>query len=247
MLKYQVFGKRNTLFPLILVHGLFGSGRNFGSLAKRLSDRRQVVTPDLRNHGESFWADEHTYEALAADLASVIKEIGAPCDVMGHSMGGKTAMVLALSEPNLVNRLIVSDIAPVTYTHSQMDQIDAMRAVDLSNITKRSDAQLETDDPAICAFLLQNLDVANRKWRINLDVLAEDMDHILGFPDLNARFEGPTLFLSGGKSDYMQPEYRAECLKLFPNARFAKFKDAGHWLHADEPAKFEATLRQVFA
>jgi len=201
----------------------------------------------LRNHGESFWADEHTYEALAADLASVIKEIGAPCDVMGHSMGGKTAMVLALTEPDLVNRLIVSDIAPVTYTHSQMDQIDAMRAVDLSEVTKRSDAKLETSDPAVQAFLLQNLDVPNRTWRINLDVLAKDMDHILGFPDLDAHFAGPTLFLSGGKSDYMQPEYRAECLKLFPNARFAKFKDAGHWLHADEPAKFEATLRQVFA
>lgn len=246
MLNYSEYGSSDDT-PLLIAHGLYGSGRNWGVIAKRLSDTRRVITVDMRNHGQSFWSDDHSYEALGADLAAVIDAIGGPMDVVGHSMGGKAAMVLALTRPDAVRRLVVGDIAPVSYGHSQMQFIDAMRAVDLSGVTRRSDAndQLAAQgvDPALCSFLTQSLDVKERRWQLNLDALAENMPKILGFPDVTTSFSGPTLFLSGGQSDYVAQAYRPTIRALFPAARFARLPDAGHWLHADNPRGFEGTVR----
>ncbi|WP_439122650.1 alpha/beta fold hydrolase [Marivita sp.] len=245
----------NTLFtdsqgpstPLLIVHGLYGSGRNWSVIAKRLSDRGAVATVDLRNHGDSFWSDDHSYPDMAADLAQVIEAHGGLMDVVGHSMGGKAAMVLALTRPELVNRLIVADIAPVAYTHSQIQFIEAMRAVDLSAIEKRSDASAQlaahVDDPTLQAFFTQSLDVKGKRWKLNLDALAAEMPKILGFPDLEGSFDKPTLFLSGAQSDYVTQEYRPKIKGLFPKARFAKIPGAGHWLHAEKPREFEASVR----
>ncbi|UYV36664.1 alpha/beta fold hydrolase [Rhodobacteraceae bacterium D3-12] len=232
---------------LLIVHGLFGSGRNWGVIAKRLSDERTVVAVDMRNHGASPRFNSQSYEDMASDLAEVIEAQGTPMDVIGHSMGGKAAMVLALTRPDLVNRLIVADIAPVAYAHTQQHNIDAMRRVDLNSITRRSEAtaQLEPhlDDPALAAFFLQSLDVAGKRWRLNLDVLERDMDKILSFPAIDTQYDGPTLFLSGGASDYVTPDTRPRIKALFPEARFMKIPGAGHWLHADKPREFEAALR----
>ncbi|WP_306116122.1 MULTISPECIES: alpha/beta fold hydrolase [unclassified Roseovarius] len=232
---------------LLIAHGLYGSGRNWGVIAKRLSDTRQVVAVDMRNHGQSDWTDTHSYEELAQDLAEVIDHLEGPFDVMGHSMGGKAAMVLALRQPALVNRLIVADIAPVTYTHTQMPFIDAMKSVDLERIEKRSDAteQLEphVDDPQLISFFLQSLDVKNRRWILNLDTLAREMPGIMSFPDMTSRFDGPTLFLSGALSDYVQSDHRPGIKRLFPKAQFAKIPGAEHWLHAQKPREFEAAIR----
>ena len=141
MLNYSEFGTATDYPALLIAHGLFGSGRNWNVIAKRLADQRRVVTVDMRNHGDSPRADTQTYHDMAGDLAEVIERLGAPMDVCGHSMGGKASMMLALKHSDLVRRLIIADIAPVPYNHSQQEFIDAMRSVDLSLLTRRSDAQ----------------------------------------------------------------------------------------------------------
>ena len=233
---------------LLIAHGLYGSARNWGVIAKRLSDRGPVTAVDMRNHGLSPWFETHSYEDMAQDLAEVLMaEMATPADVLGHSMGGKAAMMLALTRPDLVKRLIVADIAPVSYGHSQIQFIDAMRAVDFSEIEKRSDAEAQlaesVGDASLVSFFTQSLDVKTKKWRLNLDTLARDMPKILDFPKVSSRFEGPTLFLSGAKSDYVKREDRDRIKSLFPQAQFAKIPGAGHWLHAEKPREFEAAVR----
>ena len=228
---------------LLIAHGLYGSGRNWGVIAKRLSDTYHVICPDMRNHGSSPWFETHNYFDMATDLAELLD---GPTRVVGHSMGGKAAMVLALQHPELVEKLVVADIAPVGYSHDQSQHIDAMRAVDLSRVEKRSEAG-ENLDPMVRDFLLQSLDVKEKKWKLNLDVLEAEMPNVIGFPQVQGTFEGPTLFLSGAESDYVLPEHRTGIKALFPAARFAKLNGAGHWLHAQKPREFEAALRTFLA
>ena len=246
MLSYTEFGDPAAP-PLMIVHGLYGSGRNWGVIAKRLSDAARVITIDLRNHGHSPRTETHSYPDLAQDIAEVIEALGAPMHIIGHSMGGKAVMTLALTRPEVLSRVVVADIAPVTYTHSQMPYIHAMRAVDLSTVSRRSEAEAQLAEqgvePALCSFFTQSLDVPEKRWRLNLDTLEAEMPKIMSFPDLTGQFDGPTLFLSGAKSDYVLPEHRPLIKNLFPNAHFAKLKDAGHWLHADKPREFEAAVR----
>lgn len=237
-----------TKTPLLIVHGLFGSARNWGVIARRMAADRRVVAPDMRNHGDSPWQASHGYDDLAADLAALIEAQGPPMDVVGHSMGGKAAMMLALSRPDLIRRLVVADIAPVDYGHSQTPLIHAMRALDLLGLTARSqaDARLAdaVPDAGTRAFLLQSLDLkaAPPRWKLNLDVLEAEMARITGWPEVSGRFDGPALFLSGAGSGYVRPEHRDRIKALFPAARFAKIPGAGHWLHADKPREFEGTL-----
>ena len=242
MLNTIVTGAPGGKPPLLIAHGLFGSARNWGAVARRLAEGgRQVTTCDMRNHGQSPWHESHGYEEMAADLAGLLD---APGDVLGHSMGGKAAMALALTRPALVRRLVVADIAPVAYGHSQMHNIEAMRRVDPARVASRAEAAaaLALDDPQVTAFLLQSLDLKDRAWRLNLDVLAREMPRILDFPRFDGRFDGPALFLSGGASDYVRPEHRETIRALFPAARFARIPGAGHWLHAERPAEFVAAV-----
>lgn len=241
--------------PLVIVHGLYGSARNWGVIAKRLADIRDVITVDQRNHGQSPWADSHSYPDMAADLAEVITAIGQPVDLLGHSMGGKAAMQLALtqerfSDQPLIRRLILGDIAPVAYGHDQTQYARAMQAVDLTGLTSRSEAEARLaehlDDAALRAFFLQSLELRGEgapRWRLNLQVLERDMANVVGWPDTQGRFDGPTLFLSGANSHYVRPEHRDHIRALFPHARFAKIPGAGHWLHAEKPREFEETVR----
>jgi pimeloyl-ACP methyl ester carboxylesterase len=229
---------------LLVVHGLFGSARNWGAVARRLADARAVVAVDLRNHGESFHDPRHDYEAMAADLAEVIEAEGAPMDVMGHSMGGKAAMVLALTRGDLARRLAVLDIAPVPYAHTNLHHVEAMRRVDPARVASRREAEaVMAGDPAIAPFLLQSLDLGANRWRLNLDALATHMDEVTGWPGTPGRFERPALFLSGEDSDYVLPEHRDEIAAQFPRARFARLKGAGHWLHVDRPREVEGAVR----
>ena len=244
MLNTLVHGTQTARPPLLIAHGLFGSARNWGVIAKRLSEGRQVTAVDMRNHGASPWFDSQTYPEMAADLAEVLT---GPTDVLGHSMGGKAAMVLALTRPDLVRRLVVADIAPVAYSHTQLDKIDSMRRVDLDRVTTRAEAadMIGLDDPALAAFFLQSFDLAGKRWRLNLDALAANMPGIVGFPEVSGVFNGPVLFLTGARSDYVLPEHRARIRTLFPHARFAKIPDCGHWLHAEKPREFVAAV-EVF-
>ncbi len=247
MLNTVLHGAPTGRPPLLIAHGLFGSARNWGVIARRLSDTRQVIAVDMRNHGASPWHDTHSYHDLAADLAQVIEAHGGVADVVGHSMGGKAAMALALLYPRRVARLVVADIAPVAYGHSQSHLIHAMRRVDLGAIAQRSDAERQlaghVAEPPVRAFLLQSLHLAERRWRLNLDALEAEMEAITGWPDPDAEARHLTLFLSGADSDYVTPASRPAIRRHFPVARFARIPGAGHWLHADKPREFEASVR----
>lgn len=230
--------------PVVLVHGLFGQGRNLGVIARALADSRQVVSLDLRNHGDSPWSDEHDYDALASDVAEVIAAHGGQADVVGHSMGGKAAMWLALTRPAMVRRLVVLDIAPVAYGHSQADMIDAMEGVDFASCTSRGQADQalasEIEDHSVRAFLLQSLDLkaAPPRWRMNLRALRAQMENLTGFPEPGERrFDAEALVLAGGDSDYVGPEGEAAFQRLFPKAEIRRIPGTGHWLHAEKPAE----------
>ena len=251
LLNTVTHGAASARPALLIAHGLFGSARNWGVIAKRMAGDRQVLAVDMRNHGDSPFTDRHRYPDLAGDLARVIEEHGAPMDVLGHSMGGKAAMWLALTRPDLVKRLVVADIAPVGYGHSQQPLIEAMQSLPLQGLASRAEADAalaaRINEPAVRAFLLQSLDLRgeNPRWRLNLPVLSGEMAHIIGWPDPAARtpFEGSTLFLAGAASDYVRPEHRPGIRALFPGAHMAKLSGAGHWLHAEKPREFEQVLR----
>jgi pimeloyl-ACP methyl ester carboxylesterase len=235
---------------LVIAHGLYGSGRNWGVIARRLSDRGNVVAVDMRNHGDSPREASQSYPDMAADLAEVIEHLGPPVDLLGHSMGGKAAMQLALTRPDLIRRLVIADIAPVAYSHDQTRHVDAMAALDLTAITTRAEADAAladagVEDAALRAFFLQSLDFRTTppRWKLNLDVLKQEMPKIVGWPSTEGRFEGPALFLTGAESHYVRPEHRESIKTLFPKARFAKIPGAGHWLHAEKPREFEETVR----
>ena len=233
--------------PLVIAHGLFGSAKNFNSLGRKLAVGRRVVLVDMRNHGESPWDDDVTYAAMASDLASVIEK---HCDnkavVLGHSMGGKAAMALALTRSELLAGVIVADIAPVAYAHTHQPFIQAMRAADLSKVERRSQADpLLADaipDAMMRAFILQNLVIEEKKarWRLNLKALDEGMPDLIGWDAILDRtpFEGPAFFLHGGASEYMTPLLEPRVRQVFPNAEIDQIPGAGHWLHAEKPAEF---------
>lgn len=249
MLNIVRHGSPTTQTPLLIVHGLFGSARNWGAIAARMGADRQVVAVDMRNHAASPWYPTHSYTEMAADLAEVIRAEGGPMDVVGHSMGGKASMVLALTAPELIRRLVVADIAPVVYDHTQRHLVHAMQRLDLTGISTRGQADLRladaVPDDSTRAFLLQSLDLKATppRWRLNLDVLDAEMDKVTGWPVVSGQFDGPVLFLSGALSEYVLPAHREAVRALFPHARFAKLQGAGHWLHAEQPRAFEESLR----
>ena len=237
---------------VIILHGLFGSARNWASVAKALSAHHHVHALDLRNHGESFWADSMGYDEMADDLRRfMLARHLSGAAVIGHSMGGKVAMMLALHDPHLVGRLLVADIAPASYGHTFADYVAAMRAVDLGSVARRSEVDgllgAAIPEPGVRAFLLQNLVNApdGLRWRVNLDALAAGMVEIGDFPAIHPAqsYLGPTLFLAGGKSDYIEPHHHGLIHRLFPRARIATLPGAGHWLHAEQPQAFIAAAR----
>jgi len=246
MLNYDTYGEPTDKPPLLIAHGLFGSARNWGVIARRLADSRQVVAVDMRNHGNSPWFDSHSYPDLAGDLAEVIDGFGGEMDVLGHSMGGKAAMVLALEHGEKLRRVVIADIAPVAYGHTQDHLISAMKSVPASVANRaEADAALaaSVDTPELRSFLLQSLDLKAHRWRLNLDVLHRFMPQIVGFPKISGSHSGPVFFLTGADSDYVRPDHRGPIKQLFPGARFAKIPGVGHWLHAEKPREFEAAVR----
>lgn len=248
-LNHTITGTDDGL-PILLVHGLFGQGRNLGAIARRLGERRRVIVVDQRNHGDSPHDPDHSYEGMAGDLAEVIADFGGKVDLVGHSMGGKAAMVLALTQPELLRKLVVMDIAPVSYGHSQNHLIDAMEAVDLIGLDRRSEADRRLAEllhaPGLRAFLLQSLDLKSQpaRWRMNLQVLRDWMDRTTGWPEglPTTTFTGPALFMAGADSDYVDAAGETAIRNYFPQARLVRIKNAGHWMHADAPEAVAETL-----
>lgn len=237
--------------PLAILHGLFGSGGNWTGIARRLAARHRVIPLDLRNHGASPWAETMDYAEMAEDVRATLHASGhRRFALLGHSMGGKAAMVLALAHGAEVARLVVVDIAPAAYQPSHLGYARAMRALDLGGIERRAaaDARLApaVGDAAERSFLLQNLvfpDAAgggSARWRLNLEAIERAMPGLAGFPALppGAAYPGPVLFVGGGRSDYLRRGHEPEIRRLFPNARMACIADAGHWLHAEQPQAF---------
>ncbi len=236
--------------PLVILHGLLGSARNWGGVVKALGGARRVVALDLPNHGASPWAEVMDYPFMAREVAKVIKHLGGPAAVMGHSMGGKAAMTLALTRPDLVERLVVVDIAPVAYRHTFAPYVKAMRAAPLAEAASRGEVDAflaaHIPDRGVRAFLMQNLEGSSGgyRWRPNLPVLGAHMDDILAFPAFadEARYDGPALFVAGALSDYILPAHEDVIAHLFPQAVTVEIEDAGHWVHADNPAAFLAAV-----
>ena len=239
--------------PLVILHGLFGSGRNWASVARALARDRRVLRVDMRNHGRSPWDPVHDYPALAADVARLIgAHCGGRADLLGHSMGGKAAMVLALAQPALVRGLVVVDIPPGPSGDGPRDALRAMRGVDLARLSRRAEVETalarEVADPAVRSFLALNAESgpAGLSWSVNLDAVERHIDAITGFPPQSpeSRFSGPTLFVLGGRSTFVGPQHRAEIARLFPRAQVTVVPAAGHWVHAEAPGAFVDVVRE---
>ncbi len=230
--------------PVVLLHGLFGNARNFGSVQRALTPLFRVVAMDARNHGGSPHAPGMRYADLAGDVVETLDALGIErAAVIGHSMGGKTAMTLALTAGDRVGRVLVADIAPVTYRHDNASVADAMRAVPLRPGLTRAEAEAALEDavpvPAVRTFLVQNLRFGPTPgWRVGLEEIAAAVGDLEGWETPGGTYAGPSLFVSGARSDYVRPEHRPIIRAMFPAARFVSVKNAGHWLHADNPAGF---------
>ncbi len=236
--------------PVVLLHGLFGSARNFGAIARTLGEGARVIALDLRNHGASPHAPDMRYAAMAADVLETLAARDAlPAVLIGHSMGGKVAMRAALDRPDAVAGLVVADIAPVPYPPHFRAIVAAMTALPLTpGLTRAAaDAALTpaVPDPALRAFLLQNFSPgAAPRWRIGLAEIAAELEDPIGGWDApaGARYAGRVLVIAGEHSDYIRPEHRPLFRALFPAARFVTLRHAGHWLHADNPEGFLAVV-----
>jgi esterase len=230
--------------PVVLLHGLFGAARNFGAVQRALAPRFRVIALDMRNHGDSPHEADMRYPTLATDVRETLLSLGIEkAAVIGHSMGGKAAMALALRWPDQVGRVLVADIAPVIYQHGNDAIARAMEAIVLTpSLTRQeADAALAPAVPRadIRAFLLQNLRFgASPHWRIGLTEIAAAVPELEGWIELSGTYPGPSVFVTGANSDYVRPEHRPIIRSRFPTARFVAIKNAGHWVHADNPAGF---------
>jgi len=239
--------------PLFILHGLFGSLTNWNWHSKQFSEQFSVYGVDLRNHGESPHDDTLNYDVMAQDVVHLFDDLGieSAC-IIGHSMGGKVAMELALRWPDYVNKLIVVDIAPVSYDHSHQSVFDGLKAVPLDAIQSRKDAEKEmakhVKEPGVRQFLLKSLyqdENGDWKWRFNVDGLIASYSHIIDWEQTNQTFDGVTLFIKGSESDYITPAYRDEITRYFPKAKAHVIEGTGHWLHAEKPAVFNAVVERT--
>ena len=237
----------------VVLHGLFGSGKNWRSFAGSLEDDFQVWTLDARNHGDSPHADSMSYQQMAEDVARFFAENELENVILlGHSMGGKTAMQLALQFPDRIAALIVVDIAPVCYDHlhKQLKLIEAMQELDLAGEMSRSEIEkklaLKIPEKRLLSFLMTNLNRQNGQfqWRIGLEQIAAGMPELLNYPELKSVFKGPVQFIGGENSAYLKFEYHALIRKYFPESRITMLDNCGHWLHVEQPAAFQKTVNE---
>lgn len=244
LLHYSEIGEGETL---VILHGLFGSSKNWQSLARVFSRHFRVLTLDLRNHGQSFHHDEMNYAVMAEDVKRLIHHIGIDsCSLIGHSMGGKIAMLLALNYPELVSRLVVADIAPVAYSHAHDHLIDPILSLALDQLQSRSavDRALMQDipDTMVRNFLLQNLERKGGQWRwkVNWAAIDRQMHQLTGFSNLPVgwKINIPSCFIRGENSEYIGATEEAEIKAHFEQVTIQTISNAGHWLHAEQPEQF---------
>ena len=238
--------------PVVVLHGLFGSVSNWRSFNRILAENYYVACPDLRNHGQSGWRSDMNYDLLAEDVVSFIKKhhFHHPF-LMGHSMGGKTAMTILQNQLIAVRRTIIVDIAPVAYDHDHQGLIDSMLAVDFTQVKKRQDIdQILSDtikEPATRGFLLQNVVRSGHgyQWRINLNSISSNLRFLVDYKNNNIS-KSEILFVSGSYSRFISSHGKQAIGNLFPHAQMKTIDGAGHWLHAEKPQQLLELVRAFF-
>jgi len=252
LLHYSQFGSGE---PLVILHGLFGSSKNWQSLARQFAEHFSVYTVDLRNHGLSFHDPEMNYMVMAEDLRRLLQHLNInACRIIGHSMGGKVAMFAALNFPGLFSKLLVADIAPVNYSHDHNRLLEPIMAVRLDKITNRVDVDNALKpviaDPMLRGFLLQNLvkEESGWHWKVNWQAIDQHMSELTGFPlaESSSSIDIPTLFIRGENSNYIGEAEIATIQQRFGNAKIETLAQASHWLHAEQPKLFLAKALQFF-
>lgn len=239
--------------PVVVIHGLFGSKENLNVIAKPLSEHHRVINVDLRNHGQSFHANDMDYPNMAKDVFVLLDHLAIEeCIIVGHSMGGKVAMQMALDCPSRVKKLVILDIAPTHYLPRHKTIFDGLKSVNLNTIQTRKDADVQLSnyisEVGVRQFLLKSLAKENDTfvWRYNLDQIIANYDAILSKP-IGDMYAGPTLFIKGANSDYITEQHRNEIAALFPNAKAKIIAGAGHWLHAEKPSQVNLAISQFLA
>ncbi|MFK8163244.1 MAG: alpha/beta fold hydrolase [Lewinella sp.] len=250
MLNAKTFGNGPAL---VILHGLFGMLDNWQTLARKWADTHHVVLLDLRNHGRSFHTDEMNYVVMAEDVAATLESMNIDeCVLLGHSMGGKVAMQTALTYPDLVQQLIVVDIAPRRYHPGHHSVFAALNALDPATIPDRKAAAEEMSihlaDPGVQLFLLKNLarnPAGGFRWRMNLPAISAAYDQLIGpVGQMGDEYAGPALFIRGAKSGYVQDEDLELIQILFPKAMLETVSGAGHWVHAEQPGALLAVVNR---
>ncbi|MBS9524323.1 alpha/beta fold hydrolase [Litoribacter ruber] len=246
-LNYKKIGQGK---PLIILHGLFGSADNWLTIARDLEKEYTLYLVDQRNHGDSPHSEEWNYTAMAQDIAELMESEGLDSAfLMGHSMGGKTVMNFAMLYPEKVDKLIVADIAPRYYPVHHERILEGLNAVDLQNAKSRKDADdmlaKYINSAPIRQFLMKNL---TRKdggfaWKINLQTITKNIEEVGKALESDNTFDKPTLFMGGANSDYITEKDREDIERFFPNSHIIHLKNAGHWLHAEQPEAVSRTIR----
>lgn len=251
-LNYKTFGKGD---PVIILHGLFGTLDNWQTIGKRLAEEYMVFLIDQRNHGKSPHFSEHSYSLMANDLRTFMEsEWLHQAYIIGHSMGGKTAMQFALDYPEMVEKLIVVDIGPNQNKSNHQAVFDAFFSVDIDRLNSRNEAASRMaeriEDPGVLQFLLKNLSRKKEggfRWKMNLEALEKNYNAILAHVEGEDIYPGETLFIKGGKSDYLKETDVEEIRVQFPNAQMVTIPQAGHWVHAEAPNEFFKHIQQFLS
>lgn len=235
---------------VVILHGLYGNHANWSTHARELAADFAVYGFDARNHGQSPWADSMSLQDMAGDVADTLEALAlGPVALVGHSMGGKTAMLLAKRRPDLVRRLAVVDIAPVDYGKTSDEVLPALLALPLADMKSRAEADAwlaeRVPEKGVRDFLLTNLQrgEAGFSWRINLPVIARAFAAVAGWPGDAGIYEGPALFIRGELSNYLLTHHEADTLRQFPSAEIVTVAGAGHWVHSEKPAEVQRLLR----
>jgi pimeloyl-ACP methyl ester carboxylesterase len=248
-LNYKEFGSG---LPLIILHGLLGSSDNWQSLAKEYAEHFTVFIVDQRNHGKSPHSDEFSYDILTQDILEFCEQRHIyKAHILGHSMGGKVAMQFTLEHHDYVDKLIIADIAPIRYEAGHNEIFEALRTIDLSKVASRREVEnllaFSIKNFGVRQFLMKGLtrDVDNNfVWKFNLNSLWNNYDNILATFQNDHQFLGETLFINGGKSDYVLPEHHDKIENYFPKVQYETVLNAGHWLHAEQANEFfDKTLK----
>jgi esterase len=234
---------------IVLIHGLFGSLENLNMVAKPLSQDYCVTSVDVRNHGNSFHASTMEYSELAQDIINLLDHLNIEtCLLLGHSMGGKIAIQVALEQPERITKLLIADIAPVSYPPHHLKIIEGLQAIDLSHVVTRKDADTQltpfVDNIGVRQFLLRNLALDTHgkfAFKCSIDDIALCYPQIMKANELPTNkdpYLGKTLFIKGGNSDYILPGYREAIIALLPNSKAKVIQGTGHWLHAEKTTAF---------